>query len=97
MLKVGIIGCGKMADQHATQIQKIPGVEIIAVCDKETLMAQDLSERLNIRRHFTGVEEMLQTVKLDVVHITTPPQSHHTLAKLCLESGAMFTLKNPSP
>jgi len=95
MLNVGIIGCGKMADQHATQIQKIPGVEIIAVCDKETLMAQDLSERLNIRRHFTGVEEMLQTVKLDVVHITTPPQSHHTLAKLCLESGCNVYVEKP--
>ena len=31
MLKVGIIGCGKIADLHAQHIQRIPISEIIAV------------------------------------------------------------------
>ena len=36
MLKVAIIGCGKVADQHAEQIFRIPGCKIIAVCDRES-------------------------------------------------------------
>ena len=28
MLKVAIVGCGKIADSHASQIERIPGCEI---------------------------------------------------------------------
>jgi len=95
MIKVGIIGCGKMADQHVTQIQRIPNVKISAVCDREPLLAKDMSLRWNIKNYFIDVNEMLDTVKLDIVHITTPPQSHHPLAKICLESGCHVYVEKP--
>ena len=50
MLKVGIVGCGKIADSHASQIKRIAGCEIVGVCDREPLMAQQLYERFPIRR-----------------------------------------------
>jgi len=95
MIKVGIIGCGKMADQHAVQIRRIADVEITAVCDREPLMAQDMSERFGIDRHFSDVQEMLQSVQIDVIHLTTPPQSHYELAKLCLEAGCHVYVEKP--
>jgi predicted dehydrogenase len=95
MIKVGIIGCGKVADQHAIQIQRIPGAEIAAVCDTETLMAQQMYERFTIGKYFTSAKEMLETLKLDVVHITTPPQSHFELGKLCLQTGCNIYIEKP--
>ena len=95
MIKVGIIGCGKMADQHAVQIQRITGSKIVAVCDREPLMAQDMSERFNVGNYFTNVQKMLETIKLDVVHITTPPQSHFELGKICLEAGRHVYIEKP--
>jgi predicted dehydrogenase len=95
MIRVGIIGCGKMADQHAVQIRRITGAEILAVCDSETLMAQQMAERFNIGRHFANVQEMLDAVKLDVVHITTPPSSHFQLGKVCLEAGCNVYVEKP--
>lgn len=95
MIKVGIIGCGKMADSHANAIRRIGGSQIEAVCDSEPLMAQDLSSRFNIGNHFSDVKEMLDSVELDVVHITTPPQSHYPLAKLCLEAGLNVYVEKP--
>src|SRR5437867_1592514 len=95
MIKVGIVGCGKMADQHATQIQRIPGAEIAGVCDSEPLMAQQMSERFHIGKYFTDVKAMLDTFKLDVVHITTPPQSHFELGKTCLEAGSNVYIEKP--
>ena len=38
---------------------------------------------------------MLKAVSPDVVHITTPPQSHCTLAKECLEAGSHVYLEKP--
>ena len=95
MIKAGIIGCGKMADQHAVQIQKIPGTEIAAVCDQEPLMARQLAERLDIDKHFGDVREMLDAVKLDVVHITTPPHTHLELGKTCLTAGCNVYMEKP--
>ena len=39
--------------------------------------------------------EMLQATSPDVVHITTPPQSHYSLARQCLESGSHVYLEKP--
>ena len=95
MIRVGIIGCGKMADQHAAQIKRISGAEIIGVCDSEPLMAKQMSERFNIGRCYTNAEEMLYSEKPNVIHITTPPQSHFQLAKMCLDAGCNVYVEKP--
>lgn len=95
MIKVGIIGCGKVADQHAIQIQRIPGAEIVAVCDNELLMARQMSERFQIKKYFTDAQEMLEAVQPQVIHITTPPQSHFELGKLCLQAGCNIYVEKP--
>lgn len=95
MLKVAIIGCGKIADAHAAQIQRIPGCEIVGVCDREPLMAKQLAERFPVRGHYHDVTDLLTTANPDVVHITTPPQGHYDLARLCLEHGCHVYVEKP--
>jgi predicted dehydrogenase len=95
MLKVGIIGCGKIADQHAEVIHRILGCEIVGVCDREELMAKQLYERFNVRTYFSNVDELLKLVRPGVVHITTSPQSHFQLGKLCLEAGCHVYIEKP--
>jgi len=95
MLKVAIVGCGKIADQHAEEIAHISGCEIVGVCDREELMAKQLQERLGISAHFAEVRELLDRAKPDVVHITSPPQSHYPVAKLCLENGCHVYIEKP--
>jgi predicted dehydrogenase len=95
MLKVAIVGCGKIADSHVSQIRRISGCEIVAVCDNEPLMAQQLSERFDIKRYFSHLPELLTEAKPDVVHVTTPPQSHFDIAKYCLEEGCHVYVEKP--
>ena len=95
MLRVAIIGCGKIADSHAEQIQRIPDCRIVAVCDREELMAKQLFERFPIDQYFSDVHELLEKTQPDVVHITTPPQSHFELAKLCLQQNRHVYLEKP--
>lgn len=94
-LKVGIIGCGKIADQHAAHISRIPGCKIVGVCDHEPLMAQQLAERYQISRAFSDVDDLLSIVKPDVVHITTPPQSHFGIGRKCIEAGCHVYVEKP--
>ena len=95
MLKVGIVGCGKIADAHANQIQRIRGCEIVGVCDREPLMAQQLYERFPVKRYFTDLVELVSEARPDVIHITTPPESHFDIARFCLEHHCHVYVEKP--
>jgi predicted dehydrogenase len=95
MLKIAIVGCGKVADQHVNAIHRIPDCEIVSLCDRELLMAKQLGERFGVSQCFSDIKEMLGAISPDVVHITTPPQSHYSLAKQCLEAGSHVYLEKP--
>jgi len=58
-------------------------------------MAEQLGERFGISACFPDLRELLHGASPDVVHITTPPQSHYSLAKQCLESGSHVYLEKP--
>src|SRR6266481_5317807 len=94
-MRVAIVGCGKIADQHVHAIRRIDDCIIVGLCDRELLMARQLGERFGINACFTDLQELLETTTPDVVHITTPPQSHYSLAKQCLESGSHVYLEKP--
>jgi predicted dehydrogenase len=95
MLKIAIVGCGKVADQHVQAIQRISDCVIVGLCDRELLMAKQLGERAEVTAYFSDLQEMLLTTRPDVVHITTPPQSHFPLARQCLEFGSHVYLEKP--
>jgi len=95
MLRIALIGCGKIADQHIHAISRIPDCEVVAVCDRELLMASQLAGRFRIPGCFADAGEMLRATAPDVVHITTPPQGHFALASQCLEAGCHVYLEKP--
>jgi predicted dehydrogenase len=67
----------------------------VGVCDTEELMAFQLSERFNVKQYFNDAIRFLESCHPDVVHITTPPQSHFSLAKLCIERGCHVYVEKP--
>ena len=94
-MKITIIGCGQIADAHIQESSKIANVQVLAVCDSNRFMAKQAALRFAIPGCYTDVRAMLQEVKPDIVHITTPPASHLPLAKICLESGAHLYIEKP--
>ena len=95
MLKIAIVGCGKISDAHAWAIQSIKGREIVGACDRELLMAKQFSERFQVKHFFSGVGEMLEETKPDIVHVTTPPQTHYSIARDCLKYGCHVYVEKP--
>lgn len=95
MIRVAIIGCGFIADQHAFHLRALPACELTAACDAEELMAVQLADRFHIKHVFTDAEEMLRKIRPDAVHITTPAQSHFSLGRICLEAGCHVYIEKP--
>ena len=95
MIKAAIVGCGKIADSHIEQIRRVPSTSVVAACDREELMALQFCDRYGVPGRFTDVAAMIESAAPDVVHITTPPQSHYALAKLSLEAGCHVYVEKP--
>jgi len=94
-LKVAIVGCGKIADAHVEEARKIPGVEVVAVCDQEPIMAEQLAVRYAVPRWYADCAEMLATERPNVLHITTPPQSHLALTRQAVAAGCHVFMEKP--
>lgn len=72
MLKVAIVGCGQIAESHVQELRKVGCAQVVAVCDIEGLMAEQLAERYDIPKYFDDFNRLLSETKPDVIHITTP-------------------------
>lgn len=95
-LKVAIVGCGKIADGHIEEIQKMPGTaRVVAVADLELLMAEQIARRYGIPAHYDDLDRLLAVERPDVVHVTTPPQSHLPLATKAIAAGAHVFVEKP--
>jgi predicted dehydrogenase len=95
MSRVGLVGCGKIADSHVEQIRASGRAELAAVCDREPLMAEQLGVRMGVEQRFTDVAEMLRSANLDVLHVATPPDSHLSIALLGLQAGCHLFMEKP--
>ena len=95
-MKSAIVGCGKFADAHAEQLRRMPEVaSLVAACDVEPLMAEQLARRYGISAHYASYDEMLERARPDVVHIATPPASHLALAARAFAAGAHVYVEKP--
>jgi predicted dehydrogenase len=95
-LKVALVGCGKIADGHVEEIQKMPQrARVVAICDRELLMAEQMSVRYGIPAAYDSYEKLLERERPDVVHITTPPQSHVALARAAIDAGCHVYVEKP--
>jgi predicted dehydrogenase len=94
-LKIAIVGCGKIADAHVEEIRKISTVQLCAVCDLEPIMAEQLALRYAVPRWYSDLAKMLDVEKPDILHITTPPQSHLALTRQAVAAGCHVFLEKP--
>lgn len=94
-MRIGIVGAGKIADGHVEQIRALGRGEVVAVCDREALMAEQLAVRMGVEAQYTDLARMLDEQKLDVLHIATPPAAHRALACMAIEAGCHVFVEKP--
>jgi predicted dehydrogenase len=94
-LKIAIVGCGQIADAHVSEVAKLPDARVVAVCDLEPLMAEQLAVRFGVPGHYSDFGELLARERPDVVHICTPPQSHLRLAEMAVDAGCHLVVEKP--
>lgn len=94
MIRVAVVGLGKMGISHLGLIKPNPGVELAAVCDSTGYVLDILSKYTGVTT-FTDYDKMLETVALDAVIIATPSRSHAGMVKRALEKGLHVFCEKP--
>jgi len=76
MLKVGIIGAGRMGKTHASNLVRIEDVEISAVYDIAPAQSKAFQEIYPSVQIKNGVEELVNSADVDLIVITSPTCCH---------------------
>lgn len=95
ILKVAIFGCGKMGLHHVKAISLRSRSQLVGVADPRA-DSEKLSPLLpSDCKIYKNPQELLESLRPDVVHIVTPPDTHTNLAKLAIEYGANIYVEKP--
>ncbi len=94
-MKVGIIGCGRIAEHHLKFLVKRVDVEIVGLVDRDINKAKKLGNKYIIANIFSSVDELLDFGVVDVLHILTPPQYHLEIALKAIKKGIHVLIEKP--
>jgi scyllo-inositol 2-dehydrogenase (NADP+) len=94
MLKVALIGLGKMGLSHQAIISAHPEVDLVAICDTTDYLL-DALKKYTGKKTYTSYTKLLESQELDAVVIATPSRFHAEMVQACLERGVHVFCEKP--
>jgi N-acetyl-gamma-glutamylphosphate reductase len=84
--RIGIVGYGLAAKIfHIPYIRTIPELCLQAICQRKASPSSNAAEDHPSVEIFQDADQLIQNAKVDVIVLCTPPTTHFSLAKKCLE------------
>lgn len=80
MIRVALVGAGKMGLSHLSILGAHPDVEIVGVCDTSK-MVMDVIDKYASFPTFSDFEKMMDKVEADAVFISVPTKYHYNMVK----------------
>lgn len=94
-IRVGLLAYGAIGHEHNRAVQNTAGLELFAVCDTIPQRVEAALQLAPRAAAFSDAREMLDSGLLDLVVISTPPNSHYQWAKESLLRGIHVVLEKP--
>lgn len=95
VLRVGIIGCGKIARTHAEAIGITPGASLVAFCDADLGRAEAFANEFGAEIATDSLDTFFSKGALDAAMICTPHPVHEQLVVACAEAGVHVLCEKP--
>ncbi len=92
-VKVGIIGCGRVASRFPSEAIVVSGVKVIGAYDINFEASRSLSTGDDNITAYTNIGELYDSV--DAVYIATPHLSHYRYVKQAIEAGKHVLIETP--
>ncbi|KAF0165471.1 MAG: dehydrogenase [Rhodocyclaceae bacterium] len=77
LVRVAVIGCGRVSGHHCRSIAETEGVELVAVCDLAIEKANVYRDQFGARAYDNYHRMLLENPRINTVAIVTPSGMHH--------------------
>ena len=94
MIRVALLGFGKMGLSHCAIINTHPDVKLVAVCDTTEYLLDVLGKYSHIKT-YSNYRKLLATEQLDAVFIATPSRFHAEMVRAALDAGLHVFCEKP--
>ncbi len=95
-LRGALFGCGMISEFHLRGWNRIPEVEIIALCNRTLSKAKRRRDQfVPLARLYSDLETLLEKEQLDFIDILTPPALHYEHCLTALEAGLHVICQKP--
>ena len=94
-VRLGILGYGAIGHEHTAAIAVTEGLALTAVCDPDPRRLEAARELApEVRGHVRG-EELLADDAVDLIIVSTPPNTHAEWTLRALEAGKSVVVEKP--
>ncbi len=87
MVKIGIIGCGRIARKMVATVQGMDDACIYAVAARDGEKATAFASEFGIEKHYDSYEKLCKDDEVDLVYIATPMNFHKEHMLLAIDNG----------
>lgn len=94
MIRVGLVGAGKMGVSHLALFGAHPEVHVAGICEPQPLIASIVSSQTGIET-FASYERLIERADLDAVVVATPSKTHADIAGYAIERGVHVFVEKP--
>lgn len=91
MIRIAIVGSGRIVPQMLEAMQTVPGYDVIAICGR----SREKAGRYGIPNVYTDYAEMLARPDIDFVYVALPNSLHFEAAKQALLAGKNVLCEKP--
>lgn len=93
--RVALIGYGAIGFEHGTAIGSVQGLEYALVCDRSEERLAMARQAFPVVQTCTDLEQVAQDPGIDVVIVSTPPNTHASITTRMLRAGKHVVSEKP--
>lgn len=94
-VRVGVVGCGSVAEKYVPHLQQSAAIELVAVCDPLMDRARSFAQAYGIEHTFPAVDQMLNILDFELLVNLTPMPLHAPINRQALEAGRHVWSEKP--
>ena len=94
-IKTAVIGLGWAGREHTKGYKACPGADIVAVCDMNTTLADQVARDQGVPKVYADHKEMLKTEDIGAVSVCLPNYLHAPIALDVLRAGRSVICEKP--
>ncbi len=97
MIGIVLVGAGNIAQSiHLPLISALPGVRIVAICDRQVSKARILAEKYGVPHVFRTLDDALNLSGVDAVLVTTSTDAHASIAMQAIAADKHVFVERPA-